>query len=473
VDDGRILAALALLGLTGAAVARGSRAEVRKGRGERRETVNPTHAYAYRVAFERLRGLSHGPMADELLNLDKGDLRRAGLPERIIGMRNALFLNANGGFDDDGPSLPQQLEELISALRELEVPSNQGSRGIVRSGRGMSRPSLPKGVSAETVLEEARLARVVVEKGITPKLETKYLIQIVIGSGRGSTVVAVGGAKTLKTAQSYQERVLADKLGYTVPIALYHLVDQKTPWDAWRRTELTWLGDPQPLPVEIEELLQREGSRSVVRAGRRSAIRFTDEDRDLIDRARREVPSGSNLRDALQPIYHRLHNNRPIRREELDSLDAAVHAFWEEHREHGWQDIAEKRFAPIAGELRALLERFPEDGSRSVVRTGRTSCKDFEARKVFTVSTRHIRESDADWLMKHVKGTQDDAIFGGPNGYGWMIWASSDLDTVELLHKGLSDEFVNLFHYAVRCEADWVQIDQDGPEVKGLPRFEW
>ena len=167
-------------------------------------------------------------------------------------------------IDDDGRFWP-----LLAVGGLAAAGFVRGSRGVVRAGRTSEVPSLPPGVKASDVLETARLARIRVERGVTPKAKESYMVQVVIGPSRALTIVGIGRAKTRRTADAYRAKAEANKLAYTIPVALYYLIDIKPPWQAWTWTGETILGDPQPLPVEIEALLAAEGgSRGVVRRGR-------------------------------------------------------------------------------------------------------------------------------------------------------------------------------------------------------------
>ena len=569
MSDGRALTALALLGLVGLASARGSRGVARSGRRSRFVQLEP---------WSEIERLEFGPTGSgrfEDKMTWKARVPGKERPVRALNLharpdvievfydtktKRVVFLStrewsANAQLEvwtADGEMLmtwnplapaehvpfSRDMDRLVALMDDLDKSGSrsgewgegsrerggQGSRGIARASRGAAgHPSLPEGVDVELLLDVARHARVIVDQGVSPKGVTRFSVQIAIGPGRGDTIVGVGRAGTLKDAKILQKRVETDRLGYTIPVALYHLVDQKVPWLSGLSARTgDYLVDPQVLPVEVEQLLAWEarqkgsrgvakelratsyepqadrpakdslgrsslldarssslrGSRGVARAARVPPIRFTNEDRYLIERARRAVPSGSDLRDALQPIYYWLHNAHPIRREAVERLDEAIREKDEQIREQGYQDNADKAFAPTLDELRVMVERLlGSSGSRGIARTSKRSpCDDFETEQVLVVSTAHIRKSDAKWLERNLHGVAADILSGGPTGRGWMIYVPYTLMALRAqdgLTKDLSKDFLDLFLRASQCDADWLHLDQDGPEISDLPRFEW
>ena len=96
-------------------------------------------------------------------------------------------------------------------------------------------------------------------------------MKVTIGPRGRETVVLIGRAKTRATANAYKARVEASPLGYTVPVAMYHISEEsRPPWQYGMWTDETQLAEAPPLPMEIAALLNKEngGSRGVVRTGR-------------------------------------------------------------------------------------------------------------------------------------------------------------------------------------------------------------
>jgi hypothetical protein len=136
-----------------------------------------------------------------------------------------------------------------------------------------------------------------------------------------------------------------------------------------------------------------------------------------------------------------------------------------------------------------LLDRMTiraSKGSRGVVRgsTTKPRCKDFEQATVITVSNGHLQASDRDWLVENVHWTEPNAglnnidiLFGGPTGYGWMVYLHPKDDDYDMTDdpklEGLSDDFLRLLRHGIRCGAAWLRFDESGPEVPGLPTFTW
>ena len=94
------------------------------------------------------------------------------------------------------------------------------------------------------------------------------------------------------------------------------------------------------------------------------------------------------------------------------------------------------------------------------------------------VSTGHISQHDNDTLEMMAKGERDNLPFPVHTyDYGFYIPILSP-DSVQVLLDGmkrfsLSQECQNLVKLASEQGFRLLAIDRDGPEVDGLPTFEW
>lgn len=61
--------------------------------------------------------------------------------------------------------------------------------------------------------------------------------------------------------------------------------------------------------------------------------------------------------------------------------------------------------------------------------------------------------------------------------YGWFVFVCQDADLQEqakaLALAGFSEEFVALYRTARKQGIQIIDLDRDGEEVDGLPRFDW
>lgn len=87
-----------------------------------------------------------------------------------------------------------------------------------------------------------------------------------------------------------------------------------------------------------------------------------------------------------------------------------------------------------------------------------------EISRMLTVSTAHLPPNFADLLSD-----PDCTVVCYEFEYGWLVWAGAESEQVETYPPGVL-EAVRLARQYV-CE--WVKFDQDGPEVWGLPIFDW
>jgi len=98
----------------------------------------------------------------------------------------------------------------------------------------------------------------------------------------------------------------------------------------------------------------------------------------------------------------------------------------------------------------------------------------FETHTTLVISTAHIRECDSALLDSDEQDTF--AIYD--TGYGWRVfvgWHEDDNDSsiASAARAGYSEEFQHLVKEARRWKCKYLEIDCDGPEVKGIPEFNW
>ena len=96
--------------------------------------------------------------------------------------------------------------------------------------------------------------------------------------------------------------------------------------------------------------------------------------------------------------------------------------------------------------------------------------------KVMDCSTVHISNNDARLLEKALAGSDGPVlVVWYPEGYfvytasGW----SKSRAQKELVAAGFSQAFADLMVIASEAGAKWLNVDADGPEYKGLQKFDW
>lgn len=84
--------------------------------------------------------------------------------------------------------------------------------------------------------------------------------------------------------------------------------------------------------------------------------------------------------------------------------------------------------------------------------------------KALTLSTAHITEETARWLDTN----PEQFVIYQKKNYGWFI-SVRELEDFE----GIPADLVFLIGYAMGCDCDWIQLDQDAGTINGLPTFDW
>lgn len=104
-------------------------------------------------------------------------------------------------------------------------------------------------------------------------------------------------------------------------------------------------------------------------------------------------------------------------------------------------------------------------------------------RKVLDIGIGHVRATDNALLREHVGDDEDFPVTILEYHYGFLIsaWHHSDgCDPFEVsefeknfLEVGFSKDLLALLKLAGEAGCLWLQLDQDGETVDGLPVFTW
>ena len=101
-----------------------------------------------------------------------------------------------------------------------------------------------------------------------------------------------------------------------------------------------------------------------------------------------------------------------------------------------------------------------------------------EQQRVAVVSTAHIRREDDERLraMAHDHRLHDDTRFivaEYHGGYLVRVFDNPAQEAEEAAKPGLSEEAQALIRLAAEEGFHWLRLDRDGPEIGGLPTFDW
>lgn len=95
----------------------------------------------------------------------------------------------------------------------------------------------------------------------------------------------------------------------------------------------------------------------------------------------------------------------------------------------------------------------------------------YEIQRTLVVSTSHISQEDATYLEQ--ASTWPLSVVWLNYEYGWIIYLFKKDDYFQEVTQGAPQSIVSLMRLAIQLNCDWLRIDADGPEVPGLPTYEW
>lgn len=102
----------------------------------------------------------------------------------------------------------------------------------------------------------------------------------------------------------------------------------------------------------------------------------------------------------------------------------------------------------------------------------RTGAK-LEIQLTLVASIAHITEQDVEKLNVDAEG-EEFVLY--PKGAGFLLGLlPGDLDRMvtRFTEEGYSAAFVSLIRFGVQHNCGWLILDPDGPEIDGLPKFDW
>lgn len=99
---------------------------------------------------------------------------------------------------------------------------------------------------------------------------------------------------------------------------------------------------------------------------------------------------------------------------------------------------------------------------------------EIEIARMIVCSTSHITAESAKWLKMQGKTIANEAVTDlhmAASSYGWLIccrqWAENEKP------NDLPNDLTNVLEFARKNDADWINIDCDGPEIETLPTYDW
>lgn len=92
--------------------------------------------------------------------------------------------------------------------------------------------------------------------------------------------------------------------------------------------------------------------------------------------------------------------------------------------------------------------------------------------RILAISTCHMTDEDQKKLTRW-QCMQAYPMLIMTHPYGWVFWAHEQMDGEGVEHIGLSEEVGKCLLYALELKCDYILFDRDGPEVEGLPKFDW
>jgi len=86
-----------------------------------------------------------------------------------------------------------------------------------------------------------------------------------------------------------------------------------------------------------------------------------------------------------------------------------------------------------------------------------------EIQSMLVLSTAHLTEETCN---NHLHTTTAVSAYEKMS-YGWFVYAKHSLD------RNLPEDLTACVHRAKDCNAEWIMFDRDGPELEGLPIYDW
>lgn len=92
-----------------------------------------------------------------------------------------------------------------------------------------------------------------------------------------------------------------------------------------------------------------------------------------------------------------------------------------------------------------------------------------EITKMLTISTTHLTEDDAVYLVRACNWDDINELVVYEKGdYGWFVYIPNDLN-----EYNLSENLKYILAFAKNNECDWICFDEDGCVVKELNTYDW
>lgn len=96
--------------------------------------------------------------------------------------------------------------------------------------------------------------------------------------------------------------------------------------------------------------------------------------------------------------------------------------------------------------------------------------QELEIARVWRVSTGHITEDDSRVLSQIA---DDLVVYEYVEGFMLVVPAEDELDTDELIKRGLSPAVGHILSVATGHAVEYVMIDRDAPVYDFLPQYHW
>lgn len=103
----------------------------------------------------------------------------------------------------------------------------------------------------------------------------------------------------------------------------------------------------------------------------------------------------------------------------------------------------------------------------------------YEIHHILVATTAHLRKETVAKLPQSA-GETDDALGASFPGWptftcddGWMWYVPLDTPGFDETCKELSSELCNLFVIAHQQGCCWLMLDNNGPTIEGLEKFQW
>lgn len=131
-------------------------------------------------------------------------------------------------------------------------------------------------------------------------------------------------------------------------------------------------------------------------------------------------------------------------------------------------DVYEYAGGPLPDESVSKIEQNPEIGGKTASSVSVNFPKP-ECAKMLTVSMAHICEETNEMLMKEAAGEQKTGLtVYDKEGYGYFIYLH-----VSEAAGDIPADLAALLCVASALEAEWINLDGDGPLLPFLPEYHW